>query len=52
LGLKLEACVRGLTVWRKNEKGNVQASISRLQKTLLKLQIREDEGAKRAIKKA
>jgi hypothetical protein len=52
LGLKLEACVSGLTGWRKNWKGNGQASISKLQKTLLNLQTREDDGAEKNIKKA
>jgi hypothetical protein len=51
LGRKLEACVYGLTAWRKKWKGSEQASISRLQKTLLNLQSREDEGAEMAIKK-
>ena len=51
LGLKLKACVRGLTMWRKKWKGHVHDSISKHQKTLLQLQTKEDEGAERGIKK-
>ena len=48
---KLKACVSGLTAWRKKERGNEQVVISKLQKSLLKLQTREDTGAEIAIKK-
>jgi hypothetical protein len=51
LGSKLEACTRGLTAWRKKWSGNKQASIFKIQKSLLKLQTREDGRAENAIKK-
>ena len=51
LDSKLEACTRALMAWRKNWSGPDQVSISKLQKSLLRLQTKEDARAENEIKK-